>query len=89
MLFFYSTIIILFSDNIELTFQNITNQPLQVLPLSGSISNVVLNTFDYDIGDKRDDKKHRHASWLVDWVRIKLENGDRYFCHFDTWIDQK
>ena len=36
------------------------------------------------------DKERFHAtSWFVKWVLITLEDGDKFFCEMDGWIDQK
>ena len=28
-------------------------------------------------------------SWFVEWVQIKLENGDQYRCNVNGWIDHR
>ena len=36
------------------------------------------------------DKERFHAtSWFVSWVLVTLEDGNKFFCEMEGWIDQK
>ena len=29
------------------------------------------------------------ATWFVKWILITIENGDKFFCEMEGWIDLK
>ena len=51
------------------------------------VKTVELSLLDYEFDASPKALRFYAATWFVEWILITIENGDKFFCKMDGWID--